>query len=184
MNISGLFVRRGLVTSQQLDLAKLQASGRRVDQVLVDMGIVPEHEALQAIAEELGMEFRDLKNYQVNKELLNRFPTTAIFRHELLPLEAINGRISVATSDPFDLEALDELGRSGGLPASSRCWPAAPRSSADQRAISASAATRSANWSRSAPKRASNCSTSCPMSSANWPRWRRQRRSSSWSTKC
>ncbi|MEZ6057912.1 MAG: ATPase, T2SS/T4P/T4SS family [Planctomycetaceae bacterium] len=109
MNISGLFVRRGLVTSQQLELAKTQSNGRRVDQVLVDMGLIPEHQALAAIADELGMEFRELKEFQVNKELLNRFPTTAIFRHELLPLEGVNGRVTVATHDPFDLEAIDEL---------------------------------------------------------------------------
>jgi len=115
MNISGLLVRRGLVTTQQLDVAKLQANGRRVDQVLVDMGIIPEDAALMALADELGMEFRDLKNFSVDKELLNEFPTTAIFRHELLPLERHEGRVNVATCDPFDLEAIDELAALSGL---------------------------------------------------------------------
>ncbi|MEZ6146768.1 MAG: hypothetical protein R3B91_15395 [Planctomycetaceae bacterium] len=37
--------------------------------------------------------------------LSSRFPTTAIFSHEVLPLEATDGRVRMATSDPFDLEA-------------------------------------------------------------------------------
>ena len=47
--------------------------------------------------------------------LLSRFPTSVIFRHTLLPLEHRNGSVEVATSDPFDLEALDELSLTSGL---------------------------------------------------------------------
>ena len=94
--------------------AKAEANGRRVDQILVDRGTVQEYDVLQALADELAMDFIDLKNFQVDAKLLSKFPTTAIFRHEVLPLETHNGRVTVATSDPFDLEALDELSSLGG----------------------------------------------------------------------
>jgi general secretion pathway protein E/type IV pilus assembly protein PilB len=113
MQIGGLLLKRGLVSQQQMELAQAKANGKRVDQILVEIGALKEEDALRALADELGMDFVDLKNFEVDVELLRRFPTTAIFRHEVLPLEQRNGRVRVATSDPFDLEALDELASLG-----------------------------------------------------------------------
>jgi general secretion pathway protein E/type IV pilus assembly protein PilB len=61
------------------------------------------------------MQYVDLKNIQVDTELLNRFPTSAIYRHSLLPLYRENGHIVVATSDPLNLEGLDELSTVSGF---------------------------------------------------------------------
>ena len=115
MNIGAIFLTQGLVNQQQLKIAQEQAAGRRIDQVLVEMGVVREEDSLRVLADELGMAFLDLKEFEVDRELLNRFPTTAIFRHEALPLLRQNGHVQVAVSDPFDLEALDELGALGGV---------------------------------------------------------------------
>ena len=69
---------------------------------------------LQALGDELGMRFMPLKEFQPDLSLLARFPTTAIFKHEVLPIEGHNGRMTVAISDPFNLESLDELSSLGG----------------------------------------------------------------------
>ncbi|MBX3439641.1 MAG: type II/IV secretion system protein, partial [Planctomycetaceae bacterium] len=92
MEIGGLLLRRGLVSQQQMELARAKANGRRVDQILVEMGAVKEEDALLALAEELGMEYVDLTNFQVDTELISHFPINAIFRHEVLPLQRVNGR--------------------------------------------------------------------------------------------
>lgn len=115
MEIADVLIRRGLITDQQMQQAVRQANGRRVDQVVVDLGLISEEQALQALAEELGMRYVDLTDFAVDTELLSRFPTTAVFRHSLLPLQRNNGRVEVATSDPFDLEALDELSSLSGF---------------------------------------------------------------------
>ncbi|MCA9113049.1 MAG: type II/IV secretion system protein, partial [Planctomycetaceae bacterium] len=114
MEIGGLLLQRGLIDQQQMESARSKANGKRVDQILVEMGAIKEEDALRALGEELGIPYVDLKNFQVDLPLISRFPTTAIFRHEVLPLEATDGRVRMATSDPFDLEALDELSSLGG----------------------------------------------------------------------
>ncbi len=114
MEIGGILLRRGLASEQQVELARQQSNGRRVDQILVEMGIIQEAETLRALAEELGMQFVDLKKRTIDPGLLQEFPTTAIFRHEVLPLERKGTAVIVATSDPFDLESLDELGSLSG----------------------------------------------------------------------
>jgi general secretion pathway protein E/type IV pilus assembly protein PilB len=115
MEFGKLLLQSGLVSQQQLELARTQAEGRRVDQVLVEMGALSEEQALQALADDLGMRYLDVKDFDVDRELLVQFPTTAIFRHSLLPLVRVNGFVDVATSDPFDLEALDELSSLSGF---------------------------------------------------------------------
>ncbi len=115
MNIGSLLLTHGLATGQQLELAQQQFPGKRIDQALIAMGIVREDETLKLLATELDMEFLDLKEFDVDRELLNQFPTSAVFRYEAIPLQRENGHARVAISDPFDLDAVDELSTLGGI---------------------------------------------------------------------
>ena len=109
MRIDEVLLRRQLVSQEQLDVARQNADGRRLHRVLVDLGMIRDEIVLPALADELGMRYVELQDHQIDRELLAEFPTTAVFRHSMLPLERDNGRVVVATSDPFDLEAVDEL---------------------------------------------------------------------------
>ena len=115
MEMRDILVRRGLITADQRDVVVAEANGRRFDQVAVELGFVSEEDALKAIADELGMRYVDLKDYPIDRELLAKFPTTAVFRHSLLPLSRRNGHVEIATSDPFDLESIDELSSLSGF---------------------------------------------------------------------
>jgi len=109
MEISEVLIRRGLLTPEQGEQVREQANGHRFDKAVIQMGLLTEEQTLQAFADELGMQYVQLKDFEIDPELLNLFPTSTIYRHSLLPLRRENGRVEVATSDPFDLEALDEL---------------------------------------------------------------------------
>ena len=115
MDIAQTLIRHGLVTKPQVESALPQAAGKRVDRVLIEMGICKEDDVLRAFAEELGMDFVEVKQESIDVDLLMKFPTTAVFRHALLPLARRNGSVVVATSDPFNLEALEELAAVSGF---------------------------------------------------------------------
>ena len=115
MDIGELFLKRGLVTRDQLDAVGRQANGRRVDQLLVDQGVVTEEDALKALAEALGLKYVDLQSVEVDRTLLMKFPTSAVFRHGVLPISKTNGKVKVAINDPFNLEALNELSALSGF---------------------------------------------------------------------
>jgi type II secretion system protein E len=115
LNIGDLFLKRGLVNREQLDTATRDAAGRRIDCALVEMGLVSEEDALKVLAEALGLSFVELQNVEIDRDLLGRFPTAAIFRHAILPISRQNGKVRIATSDPFDLEALNELSALSGF---------------------------------------------------------------------
>jgi len=115
VNIGELFLKRGLVTREQLEEALRSAAGRRIDCVFVESGVVSEEEALKTLADALGMTFVDLQNVEIDHGLLAKFPTSAVFRHAILPLGRQNGKVRIATSDPFNLEALNELSALSGF---------------------------------------------------------------------
>jgi len=113
MDLTQVFLTRQLATPEQIQSAKALRPGVRIDRSLIEMGVIREDQALQALGDELGMRYMSLKEFQPIPALLARFPTTAIFKHEVLPVEGHNGRMTVAISDPFNLESLDELSSLG-----------------------------------------------------------------------
>ncbi|GDY10301.1 MAG: type II/IV secretion system protein [Planctomycetota bacterium] len=115
MDIGDVLLDRGLLSLPELETLRATANGKRVDQVAVEQGLLTEEQALRALGDELGMRFVELNDFPIDRELLSKFPTTAIFRHSLLPLRRNNGRVEIATADPFDLEALDELSSLSGF---------------------------------------------------------------------
>ncbi len=128
MDLSRVFLNRQLATSEQIGSVRVAHPGKRIDRALIDAGIVREDQALQALGDELGMRFMPLKEFSPDPVLLSRFPTTAIFKHEVLPIEGHNGRVTVAISDRSTSSHSMNCHRWAAV-ASILCWPAATRSS-------------------------------------------------------
>jgi len=115
MEAGEILVRKGLLTPQQLQLARRhQAEGKRLDQAAVGMGLVSEEEALRALGEELGIDYVDLSEVKIDPSILKNFPVKFVYRESLFPIREENGRLVIATSDPFNLYPLDELATATG----------------------------------------------------------------------
>jgi general secretion pathway protein E/type IV pilus assembly protein PilB len=116
METGDVLVRRGLLTREQLQKTReAQANGDRLHQVAVRMGLVKEEDALRAIGDEVGLRYVDLSEADIDLSLLKEFPQKLIHRHALFPINRSNGTLVVATSDPFNLYAIDELSAATGL---------------------------------------------------------------------
>ncbi len=62
-----------------------------------------------------GMELVDLRDVELDAELLALFPAADLFRHVMIPLGRRGNVIRIATSNPLDIEGLDELSSRTGL---------------------------------------------------------------------
>ncbi len=113
MHAGEILVRRGLLTDDQLRQSMLD-DGQNLIQSAVNLGYVDETAALKALAEESGLQFIDLRDYNVDLDALQGFPQKLIYRHGLFPIGRENGSIVVATSDPLDLYPLDEASSATG----------------------------------------------------------------------
>ncbi|KLU07055.1 General secretion pathway protein E [Rhodopirellula islandica] len=107
MHAGEILQRRGLLTSQQLEQSRNGDPQSVVDNA-VTLGYVSARDALSAIADEVGLEFRDLRTSEIDLSALEGFPQKLIYRHSMFPIGWEDGALLVATADPFDLYPLDE----------------------------------------------------------------------------
>jgi general secretion pathway protein E/type IV pilus assembly protein PilB len=84
-------------------------------QVLIDKGFVKEEAMLPVLADEFGLELIDLSHAKITPDVLQAMPQKLVHRKNLMPVARNNGTLVVATGDPFDAYALDELQTLTGL---------------------------------------------------------------------
>ncbi len=110
-----ILLRRGLLSPEQLKQSRAQANGVSIIESAIERGFVKEEDALKALAEEVGLDYVDLRETEVDLSLLRIFPQKLIYRHSLFPIRRDNGSLVVATSNPLDLYPLDEAAAVTGL---------------------------------------------------------------------
>jgi type II secretion system protein E len=111
-------VRRGLLSdADRARAAEVIAANpdKPPHLTLLEKGFLKEEPLYDALAEEFGLEFVDLTKANVEPEALAGIPQKLVHRRNLMPLARQNGTLVVATGDPFDAYALDELQTVTGL---------------------------------------------------------------------
>ncbi|HET6419411.1 MAG TPA: type II secretion system ATPase GspE [Geobacteraceae bacterium] len=84
-----------------------------------------ETERIKTVASRLGLPFQEeVGDSQVDPALLARLPLAFVRSHKILPLREADGKLIVATGDPADLLALDELQGVFGMPVQAVATPA------------------------------------------------------------
>ncbi len=68
-----------------------------------------EGEQAQAIARRYCCDFVDLKTAKIDHELFRTVPVDLMFRYHFVPLQAHNGTLEIALSDPRQIVSIDEL---------------------------------------------------------------------------
>src|SRR5438128_12004575 len=112
MQLAQRLVHKGILSDSDLSRvleAQLAAPTKPLHELLIERGFAKEPDVLGALAEELGLELADLTNVTVEPETLAAMPLKLVHRRTLMPLSRQNGTLVVATGDPFDVDALDEL---------------------------------------------------------------------------
>jgi len=118
MQLVQRLIRRGVIPAA--DLARISeahfaAPAKPLHELLIERGFAKEDDVLIALAEEFGMELVDLTQVTVEPETLQAMPLKLVHRRSLMPLSRNNGTLVVATGDPYDVYALDELQMLTGL---------------------------------------------------------------------
>jgi len=114
--LGNLLIQEQLVSAENIDKAlQLQAAtGKRMGAILIDKGWVSETDFLKVLGKQLGIPYINLKpglwdpaiSTILNKEICQRFMVFPLFR--------IHKKLTLATSDPQDLHALDEIRKKTG----------------------------------------------------------------------
>ena len=76
---------------------------------LVKQGIVSEEELLMMLAQQYGMELLDLSSYEIPEEVLTSLSTDIVRHYNVVPVMKHDDILTIAMSDPTDMEKLDTL---------------------------------------------------------------------------
>lgn len=119
IRLGELLVRAGVIDEMQLKaaLAEQHRWGGRLGRVLVDMAFVSEEILVKALSKQLGVERADFSKFDVPGAILDRIPLDFAQTNSLCPVRYDEGRraLVVATADPTNVAALDELRFKTGL---------------------------------------------------------------------
>ena len=118
MQLVQRLIKRGAIPASDLTRiseAHYAAPVKPLHELLIEKGFAKEEDVLAALADEFGMELVDLTKVTVEPETLQAMPLKLVHRRTLMPLSRNNGTLVVATGDPYDVYALDELQTLTGL---------------------------------------------------------------------
>jgi general secretion pathway protein E len=106
-----LLVSLGVLTEDGFNraLAIQSNQGGDLDAILVENEIVPLETLHEAICDHLGIETVGIKDKNIQREVLNLVPVRLVHRHIMVPVERENGCVKIATADPLNYDALDDL---------------------------------------------------------------------------
>ncbi len=110
MSLGELLQQRKVITAAQLKQAKAaRKSSERIENCLVRLGFIHERDVLAIYSEQLSIPLVDLNEVPIDVELLKQTPSKVVHRDRVIPIDRHDGTIRVATSNPFNLYAFDEL---------------------------------------------------------------------------
>ena len=114
----------GAVTADDVATAlAARGPGERLGEVLVRLGACAQRDVARALAEQTGMRLADLRGFVPEQAALDAVPARLVFRSRVVPLARKNGRLQVATADPYSVAALDELRLLTGLEVEAQLAP-------------------------------------------------------------
>ncbi|MCL4178812.1 MAG: Flp pilus assembly complex ATPase component TadA [Verrucomicrobia bacterium] len=104
-----LLQERGLIDDMQLEEVsqELQRSGAPIIQILQDFGLLDMGTILQVLADHLHTEVVEIRDQDLNSEVISAVPATAARMHQCLPVAVFDGTVRVA--DPLNPSTVDEL---------------------------------------------------------------------------
>ncbi|NDY42315.1 Flp pilus assembly complex ATPase component [Dissulfurirhabdus thermomarina] len=117
--IGKLLKDHGLVSEEQIQYAlqEQRATGERLGECLMRLGLVTDAEVARALAQQSGHPFVDLRTFLPRAENLERLPAQVARDQKILPLYNEEGRLHVAVADPYDPRPRDVVFRlTGGFP--------------------------------------------------------------------
>jgi type IV pilus assembly protein PilB len=109
--LGNMLVKAKLLSEDQfkkaLDFQK--TVGGKFGAILVKLGFVTDEALTNFLAQQQGLQIANLANLVIPWNLVKRVPKSLIEKHHVIPIGYKDGILTLAVSDPFDYEAIEEI---------------------------------------------------------------------------
>jgi len=106
-----MLVESNLLTQEQLKMAMdfQKSVGGKLGAIIVKLGFIEDQTLTNFVARQQGIPVVNLDELVIPENLVKRVPRKMIEKHHVVPIRFHDGVLTIAMSDPFDYEAIEEL---------------------------------------------------------------------------
>lgn len=112
-----LLLREKIITYEQLeDVNAIQKqTGQATFYILIDHKFAKEKDVLRILAKSLDMDYLDNLSFNTSPDAIRVFPENLARKYRMTPLKVDEGTLTLATSNPFNLNAVEDIGMILGI---------------------------------------------------------------------
>lgn len=112
-----LLVREKIITHDQLEEVNAiqKQTGQATFYILIDHKFAKEKDVLRILAQSLDMDYLDNLSFNTSPDAIRVFPENLARKYRMTPLKVDEGTLTLATSNPFNLNAVEDIGMILGI---------------------------------------------------------------------
>ncbi|HEX5065783.1 MAG TPA: type IV-A pilus assembly ATPase PilB [Myxococcota bacterium] len=109
--IGELLVKENLLTAQQLREARdgARTKGSRLGAEITQLGYLDEAELTEFVAKQYGVPSINLDEFEIDRAVIELIPEEVAQKHTVLPVNRAGSTLVLATADPSNIFALDDI---------------------------------------------------------------------------
>jgi type IV pilus assembly protein PilB len=117
VRFSELLLREKRITPAQLQVAlnHQRASGGRLGTTLVRLGLLRDEDVALVLSRQYGVPAIQLATFDIDPDVIRLIPVEAAVRHQVVPVARHGSTLTLAMTDPANLDALDDIAFITGL---------------------------------------------------------------------
>ncbi len=116
--IGQILVDMGFATDEQLEMLleeQSQHPGQPLGRIAEDMGLITDDQLIQALGEQFSLQTVDLEGFVPPPEARDVVSNAMVQLYRVIPLQLVDGILTLATCDPQNISMQDELRRFVGF---------------------------------------------------------------------
>ncbi|MBD3231992.1 type II secretion system protein GspE [Candidatus Dependentiae bacterium] len=109
--LEDILLKQGIISAEQLEVARQEQenTGKLLDQILLEKKFVTKKDIAKALAEQVSIDFVEkITEQMIDPKILSKVPLKFLRKHVVIPI-IFEGRKTIVTSDPRDLQPLDNI---------------------------------------------------------------------------
>ncbi|MBC8402126.1 MAG: Flp pilus assembly complex ATPase component TadA [Candidatus Marinimicrobia bacterium] len=112
-----ILIDAGIIDSNQLEEALQYKRDHNVyfGKAIIAMGLLTEKELVETLSDQLELPFLDLMSFEIQNDVLKLVEEKLTQHYKIMPIFNIGSSLTIATSDPLNVEVIDELSQKTGM---------------------------------------------------------------------
>jgi len=110
-HIGELLIKENFITSEQLDLAlkHQRQNGGRLGSILINLGFVDDDDITSVLSRQYGVPSINLAYFEIDASVVKLIPGEVAQKYLIVPLSRVGSTLTVATADPTNVFAMDDI---------------------------------------------------------------------------